>query len=191
MITSSSSLNTVLKITVTRSDFAPTYLQKRNTTLIRSFTRQQSAGFGSYIYVIYRPRGPDREILARGHFHDRGQVSPYPDRARPVNNVFIFLCAILNQIHTKFQCCELDLRSVVFVTLLQRCQVRDFIPRSRDFFKQMGIFWDFFFKNQSRDFFGIFENPMFKLRNQFYMISTRYVICILCSFREVTESVTE
>ena len=47
--------------------------------------------------VIYRPRGPDREILARGHenaaeshFHDRGQVSPYPDRARPVNNVFIF-----------------------------------------------------------------------------------------------------
>ncbi len=53
------------------------------------------------------------------HFHDREQVSPYPNRARPVNNVFIFLCAILNQIHTKFQCCELDLRSVVFVTLLQ------------------------------------------------------------------------
>ncbi len=66
-------------------------------------------------------RGPDREILAQGHenFHDRGQVSPYPDRARPVNNVFICLYAILNQIHTKFQCCELDLRSVVFVTLLQ------------------------------------------------------------------------
>ena len=86
--------------------------------------------WANYIYVIYRPRGPDREILARGHengsrpqaeshFHDRGQVSPYPDRARPVNNVFIFLCAILNQIHTKFQCCELDLRSVVFDTLLQ------------------------------------------------------------------------
>ncbi len=56
---------------------------------------------------------------ARAHFHDRGQVSPYPDRARRVNILFIFLCAILHQIHTKFQCCELDLRSVVFVTLLQ------------------------------------------------------------------------
>ncbi len=41
------------------------------------------------IYVIYRPRGPDREILARGH--DRGQVSPYPDRGRQVNSVFVFL----------------------------------------------------------------------------------------------------
>ncbi len=72
-----------------------------------------------YMYVIYRPRGPDREILARGH----EQVSPYPNRARPVNNVLIFLCAILNQIHTnliiEILCCELDLRSVVFVTLLQ------------------------------------------------------------------------
>ncbi len=57
--------------------------------------------------------------IGRYHFHDRGQVFPYPDRARPVNNVFIFLYAILNQFHTKFQCCELDLRSVVFVTLLQ------------------------------------------------------------------------
>ncbi len=55
-----------------------------------------------HIYVIYRPRDPDKEILARGH----------------VNNVFIFFCAILNPIHTKFQCCELALRSV-FVTLLQ------------------------------------------------------------------------
>ena len=65
------------------------------------------------------PRTSTLYMLFTGHFHDRGQVSPYPDRARPVNNVFIFLCAILNQIHTKFQCCELDLRSVVFVTLLQ------------------------------------------------------------------------
>ena len=64
-----------------------------------------------YIYVIYRPRGPYREIFI--------VVSPYPGRGRPVNNLFIFLCAILNKIHTKFQCCELDLRSVVFVTLWQ------------------------------------------------------------------------
>jgi hypothetical protein len=27
----------------------------------------------------------------------------------------------------------------------QRCQVRDFIPRSRDFLKQLGFFWDFYF----------------------------------------------
>jgi hypothetical protein len=38
----------------------------------------------------------------------------------------------------------------------QRCQVRDFIPRSRDFLKQLGFFLDFIFKSQSRDFFGIF-----------------------------------
>ncbi len=30
--------------------------------------------------VIYRPLlGPDMVILAFGHFHDLGQVSPYPD----------------------------------------------------------------------------------------------------------------
>ena len=31
----------------------------------------------------------------------------------------VVLVKDINQIHTKFQCCELDLRSVVFVTLLQ------------------------------------------------------------------------
>ncbi len=66
-----------------------------------------------------------------------------------------------------------------------------FYPEISGFFEADGIFLGFFLENQSRDFFGIFENPMFKLRNQFYTISTRYVICILCSFREVTESVTK
>ena len=36
----------------------------------------------------------------------------------------------------------------------QRCQVRDFIPRSRDFFKQLGFYWDFYFKNVTSGFFG-------------------------------------
>ncbi len=37
--------------------------------------------------------------------------------SQPVRNVFIFFCAILMQIRTKFQCCEQDLRSVLFATL--------------------------------------------------------------------------
>ncbi len=38
----------------------------------------------------------------------------------------------------------------------QRCQVRDFIPRSRDFLKQMGFFWDFFFRKSISGFFWDF-----------------------------------
>ena len=39
----------------------------------------------------------------------------------------------------------------------QRCQVRDFIPRSRDFLNQLGCFWDFYFKNSISGFFGDFS----------------------------------
>ena len=41
----------------------------------------------------------------------------------------------------------------------QRCQVRDFIPRSRDFLKQLGFYWDFYFKNVISGFFGDFLEP--------------------------------
>ena len=45
----------------------------------------------------------------------------------------------------------------------QRCQVRDFIPRSRDFSRQLGFFKIFILKRQSRDFFGIFEKGKFEV----------------------------
>ena len=34
----------------------------------------------------------------------------------------------------------------------QFCQVRDFIPRSRDFLNLLGCFWDFYFKNSISGF---------------------------------------
>ena len=40
---------------------------------------------------------------------------------------------------------------------IQCCQVRDFIPRSRDFFNQLGCFWDFYFKNSISGFFWDFS----------------------------------
>ena len=39
----------------------------------------------------------------------------------------------------------------------QCCQVRDFIPRSRDFLNQLGCFWDFYFKNSISGFLRDFS----------------------------------
>ncbi len=50
------------------------------------------------------------------------------------------------------------IRSVAYL-YCQRCQVRDFIPRSRDFLKQMGFFWDFFFRKSISGFLGDFWEP--------------------------------
>ena len=41
----------------------------------------------------------------------------------------------------------------VMTYIEQRCQVRDFIPRSRDFLKQLGFFWDFYLKKSISGFF--------------------------------------
>ena len=79
----------------------------------------------TYIYICYLPAllSPDREILARGHENEILARGP------AVSNVFIFFCAILNQIRflnqnhfdipvlrTRF---EVSCVIVVFVTLLQ------------------------------------------------------------------------
>ncbi len=56
--------------------------------------------------------------------------------SQPVNNVFIFFCAILMQIRTKFQCCELDLRSVLFVTLFHV-----WLTNSQDYMTKYFSFW--------------------------------------------------
>ena len=50
----------------------------------------------------------------------------------------------------------------------QCCQVRDFIPRSRDFLHQLGCFWDFYFKNSISGFFGIFQNSSSKFSIQVF-----------------------
>ena len=39
----------------------------------------------------------------------------------------------------------------------QCCQVRDFIPRSRDFLNQLGCFWDFYVRNSISGFFWDFS----------------------------------
>ena len=57
----------------------------------------------------------------------------------------------------------------------QRCQVRDFIPRSRDFFKQLGFYWDFYFKNVNSGFLGDFLEPEVQnLEVDFFIKLTSY-----------------
>ena len=53
---------------------------------------------------------------------------------------------------------------------MQRCQVRDFIPRSRDFLKQLGFFWDFYLKKSISGFFWDFsEREVRSLEMDFFV----------------------
>ena len=49
------------------------------------------------------------------------------------------------------------MRLRAFESCGQCCQVRDFIPRSRDFLNLLGCFWDFYFKNSISGFFWDFS----------------------------------
>jgi hypothetical protein len=45
----------------------------------------------------------------------------------------------------------------------QRCQPWDFIPRSWDFLKRLGYFWDFILRNETLGFFlGFLRNSQEK-----------------------------
>jgi hypothetical protein len=45
---------------------------------------------------------------------------------------------------------------------LQRCQPSDFIPRSWDFLKRLGYFWDFILRNETLGFFLGFLRKIIK-----------------------------